>query len=181
MYSIRYFLCVSTCSIQCYVCCNSLYCTTPNIDSESCFDLLEKAALFGEAIGDGDNRLERLQTFQRNNLDWLYQTKSIPQRQITKLVKMFAAISSVRWKMRQPLRQQRIAKPWQQQKQQSEHAWTGAQASHILKTSSNQTRHSQKPRNRKVAASCNPLPKDTSIELASLKWNSVMHCIFDIV
>ena len=45
-------------------------------------------------------------------------------------------------------------------------------------TSSNQTHHSQKPRNK--ASDCKP-HQVTSMEHASLVWNSEMHCIFDII
>ena len=135
------------------------------------------------STGEGNAGKVSLNTFRSsfywNFLDWLYQ---IPQRWITKQVKMFAAISLVHWKMRQPLRQLSIPKPWQQQKQQSEHPKIACMNG---SSSASQIQYQQQPNApfseaKKQASGCKP-HQVTSMERASLKWNSEMHCIFDIV
>ena len=139
---------------------------TPNI--ELCFDWLEKAiqeeflpALFGGAIDDGDYWLELVVKYSRLALP---NTANSALR-ITKLVKMSAAISSAHWKMRQPLRPLSIPNYGRSKSTnpnvQRYPACSGSQAHHRSNISRNQTHHSQRLRNRQVAAN------DTSMELAS--------------
>ena len=79
--------------------------------------------------------------------------------------------------MRQPLRHTSIPKLWQQQKQQSERpkivCMNRTQAHHRSNASSNQTHHSQKPRNRQVAA--NPTSYVNGTCLSAMEFRDALH------